>query len=551
MTGRVLVARLDNAGDVLLAGPCVRAVAAHADSVTLLAGPRGRAAADLLPGVDAVIEWCAPWIDPEPPELSRRHVDDLVARVRAVRPDTALILTSFHQSPLPLAMALRMAGVPWIGAISENYPGSLLDLRHGVTGDPPEAERALSLARAAGFDLPPGDGGRLEVRRPLPDVSALTGAPGYVVVHPGASVPARQPATDRCAAFVAALAAAGHRVLVTGAPAECALTARVAGDAGVDLGGRTDLAELAAVLDGAAAVVAPNTGPAHLAAAVGTPVVSLFAPVVPAERWAPYGVPTVLLGDQHAPCRGSRARTCPVAGHPCLDSIEPEQVVAAVASVTASTAATGAATRPAEEPAGRAAAPPEEGSSAVIEEHFAALGAAAERMRFAAPKVQSWGRHLAAVLGAGGRLLACGNGGSAAEAQHLTGELVGKFRTDRRPLSAIALHADTSSGTAIINDYGEAEFFARQVRAHGRPGDVLVALSTSGGSQNVVAAAKSAHEIGVTTWALTGPAPNPLAALCHDAIAVDAPTTATVQEVHLALVHALCLALDDALGVPV
>jgi phosphoheptose isomerase/ADP-heptose:LPS heptosyltransferase len=567
MTRRVLVARLDNAGDVLLAGPCVRAVAAHADSVTLLAGPRGRAAADLLPGVDRVIEWCAPWIDPEPPPLTTGRVDDLVRRVREVRPDAALIITSFHQSPLPLAMALRMAGVPWIGAISEDYPGSLLDLRHRVPGDPPEAERALSLARAAGYDLPPGDDGRLAVRRPLPDVTALTGEPGYVVVHPSASVPARQPSAERCAEFVRALREAGHRVLVTGAPAERELTARVAGESGVDLGGRTGLAELAAVLGGAGAVVAPNTGPAHLAAAVGAPVVSLFAPVVPAERWAPYGVPTVLLGDQRAPCRASRARECPVPGHPCLDGITPDEVVAAVAAQLPDSgdAATGhtAPTNAMEEAVDRAAAagrapraesaagPPEEGSCAVIEEHFATLGAAAERMRFAAPKIESWGRHLAAVLGAGGRLLACGNGGSAAEAQHLTGELVGKFRNDRRPLSAIALHADTSSGTAIINDYGETEYFARQVRAHGRPGDVLVALSTSGGSQNVVTAAKNAHEIGVTTWALTGPAPNPLAALCDDVIAVDAPTTATVQEMHLVLVHALCLALDDTFGVAV
>jgi phosphoheptose isomerase/ADP-heptose:LPS heptosyltransferase len=534
MTGRVLVARLDNAGDVLLAGPCVRAVAAGADAVTVLAGPRGRAAAELLPGVDEVIEWCAPWIDPEPPELTASGVAALVERVGAARPDAALILTSFHQSPLPLAMALRMAGVPWIGAISEDYPGSLLDLRHRVSGDPPEAERALSLARAAGFELPACDDGRLAVRHPLPDVSALTGDPGYVVVHPGASAPARQPSAERYTELVAALAEAGHRVVVTGAPAERGLTARIAGDLAIDLGGRTGLAELAAVLAGAATVVAPNTGPAHLAAAVGTPVVSLFAPVVPAARWAPYGVPTVLLGDQAAPCRGSRARACPVPGHPCLESIEPGQVVAAVQRLSS----------------GRCAVSGEEGSGVVIEEHFAALGAALERVRFAAPQIEAWGRHLAGVLTSGGRLLACGNGGSAAEAQHLTGELVGKFRNDRQPLSAIALHADTSSGTAIINDYGEQEFFARQVRAHGRPGDVLVGLSTSGGSQNVVAAAKSAHEIGITTWAMTGPAPNPLAALCDDAVTVAAPSVATVQEVHLALVHALCLAVDDSLGVP-
>ena len=84
------------------------------------------------------------------------------------------------------------------------------------------------------------------------------------------------------------------------------------------------------MLAGADAVVVGNTGPAHLAAAVGTPVVSLFAPVVPATRWAPYRVPTVLLGDQQAPCRDSRARTCPVPGHPCLDSVTPDDVVVAV-----------------------------------------------------------------------------------------------------------------------------------------------------------------------------------------------------------------------------
>lgn len=185
----------------------------------------------------------------------------------------------------------------------------------------------------------------------------------------------------------------------------------------------------------------------------------------------------------------------------------------------------------------------------MIEEHFRALCGALARTRVAEPTIRAWGAHLATVLTTGGRLLACGNGGSAAEAQHLTGELVGRFLHDRQPLSAIALHADTSTATAIVNDYGEHELYARQVRAHGRPGDVLVSLSTSGQSQNVVAAAKVAHELGLTTWALTGPAPNPLIALCDDAVAVDAPNVATVQEVHLALVHALCAALDETLGI--
>jgi ADP-heptose:LPS heptosyltransferase len=330
--GTVLVARLDSVGDVLLAGPAVRAVAAGAERVVLLAGPRGRAAAELLPGVDRVIEWCAPWIDPEPPAITVEHVTALLDAVRAEAPDKALLLTSFHQSALPLALLLRLAGVGWIGAISDDYPGSLLDLRHRVDGDVPEAERALSLATAAGFELPAGDDGRLAVREPLPDVPEA-GEPGYVVVHPGASVPARAWPAWRCAQAVRALIEVGHRVVVTGSPAERDLTASVAAGLARDLGGRTDLRGLAAVLAGARAVVVGNTGPAHLAAAVGTPVVSLFSPVVPAARWAPYRVPTVLLGDQSAPCRDTRARHCPVLGHPCLTGVGPDEVVAAVAAL--------------------------------------------------------------------------------------------------------------------------------------------------------------------------------------------------------------------------
>ncbi|WP_169986726.1 glycosyltransferase family 9 protein [Microbispora sp. H10836] len=331
MIGTALVVRPDNAGDVLLAGPAVRAVAAGAREVVLLAGPYGRAAAELLPGVDRVLEWRAPWIDPDRVPMTSEHAARLVEQIRAVGPDVAVIFTSFHQSALPTALLLRLAGVPRIAAISEDYPGSLLDVRHVVDEgvDVPEPERMLGLARAAGFDLPPGDDGRLAVRGPLPDVEYLTGPPGHVVVHPGTTAPARAWPAERWAEAVEALLAAGERVVVTGSPGERALTALVSGPA-LDLGGATTFAELAAVLAGASAVVAANTGPAHLAAAVGTPVVSLFAPVVPAARWAPYGVPAVVLGDQGAPCRGSRARICPVPGHPCLTAVGGEHVVDAV-----------------------------------------------------------------------------------------------------------------------------------------------------------------------------------------------------------------------------
>jgi phosphoheptose isomerase len=180
--------------------------------------------------------------------------------------------------------------------------------------------------------------------------------------------------------------------------------------------------------------------------------------------------------------------------------------------------------------------------------HVAALREALGALDDDVDTVEGWGRHLADVLSTGARLLAVGNGGSAAQAQHLTSELVGRYRDERAPFSAIALHAETSSVTALANDYGFAEAFARQVRAHGRRGDVLVALSTSGRSPNVVAAATAAAEIGMTTWALTGIAPNPLTQRCHEFVAVPAEDTATVQEVHQLVIHLLCAAVDVAVG---
>ncbi|HET6561991.1 MAG TPA: glycosyltransferase family 9 protein [Marmoricola sp.] len=326
-----LVVRPDNAGDVLLAGPAVRAAADGSDRVTMLAGPNGAEAARLLPGVDEVLEWRCPWIDPAPDPVRKTDVDSLVETLASTAVDRALVLTSFHQSPLPTALLLRMAGVPWIGAISVDYPGSLLDLRHHVDDLLPEPERALSLARAAGFELPEGDTGLLGVHRPLPEVSGLVPEGPFVVLHPGTSVPARAWPAERYAATCRLLGDEGRTVVVTGAPSETDLTAVVAaGTPAVDLGGRTSLAELASVLDAAEVVVVGNTGPAHLAAAVGTPVVSLFAPTVPAVRWAPYRVPTVLLGDQHAVCRDTRVTRCPFEGHPCLSSVRPEEVVLAV-----------------------------------------------------------------------------------------------------------------------------------------------------------------------------------------------------------------------------
>jgi D-sedoheptulose 7-phosphate isomerase len=181
--------------------------------------------------------------------------------------------------------------------------------------------------------------------------------------------------------------------------------------------------------------------------------------------------------------------------------------------------------------------------------HLSALARPLAQLELELERIDAWGRRLARVLAGGGRLLAVGNGGSAAQAQHLTSELVGRYRDDRPPLSALALHAETSAYTAICNDFGSDAAFARQVRAHGRPGDVLMALSTSGRSPNVLEAASAAAEGGLTVWALTGPTPNPLCELADDAVCVEAAATATIQEVHQVVIHLLCASVDVELGV--
>lgn len=180
--------------------------------------------------------------------------------------------------------------------------------------------------------------------------------------------------------------------------------------------------------------------------------------------------------------------------------------------------------------------------------HLDALQAALAQFGPAAQQCERWGRDLADALPAGARLLVAGNGGSAAQAQHLSAEVVGRYRDDRPAFSAVALHSEPSALTAIVNDYGIEEMFARQVSAHGRPGDILVLMSTSGRSPNLVSAARRARDIGVRTWAMTGCPPNSLADSCDEAMTVTSPFTATVQELHLVALHLICEAFDAKLA---
>lgn len=329
----VLAVRLDGLGDVLLTGPALRQVAAHSSRLDLLVSPSGAPAAHLLPGVDDVLVVDAPWCGYTPSAVVPGVLDALLHELRHRHYDEALVFTSYHQSPLPMALLLKWAGVAKVSGTSDAYPGSLLDVRHRrvAGGDDPgtggghEVQAAQALATAAGFPAAPGEDDRLRIRpvrvRPAPRP--------YVVVHPSASVPSRSPSPALAGEVVVALRRAGWDVVVTGPPADAG--SAIAGSlADTDLAGQTTFPELAGVLAGAACVVAPNTGPAHLAAAVGTPVVSLFSPVVPVDRWIPWGVPTVVLGDQQAACRGTRARHCPVPGHPCLGGIGAGDVVEAV-----------------------------------------------------------------------------------------------------------------------------------------------------------------------------------------------------------------------------
>ncbi len=324
----VVAFRQDNNGDVLLAGPALRAIAAGASHVALVCGPSGAAAARTLPAVDDVIVAEAGWIEAVPRAVTRASVDALVDRLTAQCADLAVVFTSFHQSPLPAALIARMAGIGCVAAISVAYGGALLDVRHRVDDDVHEVERALSLAAAAGFALPANEDARLAMHV-APDNPCAALRP-YTIVHPGASVPARAWHPERNRALVQRLAERGECVIVTGTAQEAALCAFVAGSDAHDAAGAGDFATFARIVADADAIVCGNTGATHVAAAVGTPVVELFAPTVPAARFHPWMVEHELLGDQHIRCRGCRARVCPIPGQPCLGIVQPDDAIAAL-----------------------------------------------------------------------------------------------------------------------------------------------------------------------------------------------------------------------------
>jgi len=180
---------------------------------------------------------------------------------------------------------------------------------------------------------------------------------------------------------------------------------------------------------------------------------------------------------------------------------------------------------------------------AMWEEHLRAATA----LGSLAPDVDRVVTIIARSMAAGGALLVCGNGGSAADAQHIAAELTGRFFRDRRPLRALPLHGNPSSLTAIGNDYGYDQVFAREVGAHGREGDILLAISTSGNSPNILRAIEAAREQQMTVIGLTGESGGKMRDLCHVCLCVPSTSTPRIQECHILIGHTICELLEQIL----
>jgi lipopolysaccharide heptosyltransferase II len=343
----ILAVRLDGVGDVLMTTPALRAVRlGNPDArLTLLTSSAGGAAGRLLPFVDRVLSYDPPWMKPGAGDRAADAAADreAIERLRDERFDAAIVFTVHTQSALPAALACHLAGIPLrLGHVRENPYRLLTDWVPDPESDEPirhEVERQLALVAAVGYRP---DSQYLSLRVPavatrrvqrLLSERDIEGR-RWLVVHPGASAPSRRWPPDAFASVVRQLSRDhGWHVVLTGDAAEAPLTAQVAAQVGVqvtDLGGVLDLGELAALLARAPLVVTNNTGPSHVAAAVGTPVVVLYA--LTNRQHAPWGVPSrVLFHD--VPCRWCRKSVCPMGHHACLRRVEPAQVVTAVAEV--------------------------------------------------------------------------------------------------------------------------------------------------------------------------------------------------------------------------
>jgi lipopolysaccharide heptosyltransferase II len=335
--------RLDTMGDVLMTGPALRALKAAGHRITLLTSPPGAAAAALMPEVDETIVYEAPWMkreraaDPEPDA-------QMIAELRGGDFDAAVIFTVYTQSPLAAALLCHLAGIPRRAAHCRENPYALLTdwVREPEPHDVQrhEVRRQLDLVAALGVPAPDAplaidipERARAGARAALAAAGVDTHAP-WAVVHPGSTAPSRRYPPELWAAACRTIAEQqGLQLVFTGDAAEADTAARVrslAGDPGPSLAGKLDLAELAAVLEAAPLLLAGNTGPVHLAAAVGTPVVDLYALTNP--QHTPWMVPSRVLSHD-VPCRWCYRSVCPEGHHLCLRGVEPAAVATAAAEL--------------------------------------------------------------------------------------------------------------------------------------------------------------------------------------------------------------------------
>jgi lipopolysaccharide heptosyltransferase II len=360
---RALCVRLDQLGDVLMTTPAIRALRESAPGrrVTLLTSSGGAAVARLVPEVDEVLVYDPPWMKATAPRADPRPDLNLIERLRGSAFDAAAIFTVYSQNPLPAALTCYLAGIPLRLAHCRENPYQLLTdwVRdpepHELTRH--EVRRQLDLVEFVGARTADH---RLSLR--VPEESArrvavllrrhgLESDGRWVVIHPGASAPSRRYPPEGFAAAARRLVRdAGCRVVFTGGAAERELVQSIRGAMGapsISLAGRLDLGELAALIARAPVLIVNNTGPAHIAAAVGTPVVDLYA--LTNLQHTPWGIPSRVLYHD-VPCKPCYKSVCPLGHHDCLRLVPPEAVVRAARELLDQPRAGAAASPPRESP---------------------------------------------------------------------------------------------------------------------------------------------------------------------------------------------------------
>jgi lipopolysaccharide heptosyltransferase II len=339
---RLLCIRLDSLGDVLMMTPAIRALRSQRAGrrITLLTSPPGAAVARLVPEIDDVLVYEAPWVKSSPARPDSAFDRAVIGRLRDARFDAAVIFTTFSQSPLPAALVCHLADIPLRLAYCHEKPYGLLTdwvpdpepdqgIRH-------EVRRQLDLVATVGartederLSLRVSDRARDAVRRLLCERGIGPGS-HWAVLHPGSTAASRRYPPELFAEATRRLVAeCGWEIVVTGSVAERSLAREIVERAGVavhDLTGLLDLPDLAALIASAPVLMTNNTGPSHIAAAVGTPVVCLYALTNP--QHAPWLVPNRVLSHD-VPCRWCYSSVCPAGHHACLRGVPPEDVVAA------------------------------------------------------------------------------------------------------------------------------------------------------------------------------------------------------------------------------